>query len=136
MRRAVAQVYRGMWGREPQPPDHVVQQVLSTFHFQRIDLNRDGQDEVIATTAELPRTPNGNIFIFARRNGSWTIIGDFDGYGGYTVTDEFVGGYRTIRTKHADPPTFDSFHVATYIFRRDRYEASTPKERARDASRN
>jgi hypothetical protein len=137
VQRAVAEIYRGMWGRETNPPKRFVMEALSLFHFQRIDLNRDGQEEVIATTAELPNTPNGDIFVFKRGPRGWTTIGAFDGYGGYSVTDAFVGGYRTIRTKHADDPaTYASFHVATYTFRRDRYEASTAKERARDASRN
>lgn len=138
VRHAVAQVCRGMWGSEPEPPKSFVMDTLSMFRFQRVDLDGDGQEEVIATTARLPEVPNGDIFVFQRGKPGWETIGAFDGYGGYVVTDEIVNGYRTIRTRHLDDPSSPtvSSHPVTYIYRAGRFEASKAEERLRDASRN
>lgn len=133
MRTVVKQVCNGTWGREVEPPDWFVSDALDMFHFQRIDLDSDGVQEVITTTGG-PKS-DGDIFIFKREKDGWSIIGNFDGYGGYTVTNDIADGYRTIRTQHFDTPEFKTLRVVTYTFQGGRYQASTFRERVRDRSR-
>ena len=133
MRTVVQQVCKGLWGPETEPPDWFVSEVLPAFKFERIDLNNDGIQEVIATTGG--EKANGDIFIFQRKQGGWSIIGNFDGYGGYTVTNDAVHGYRTIRTQHFSIPDFKTLYLVIYTFQNGDYKASTFRERVRDRSR-
>jgi hypothetical protein len=132
LRTAVQQVYSGMWGPEIEPPDWFVSQMLDMFHFERVDLNSDGIHEVIAATGG-PES-NGDIFIFQEGNDGWTVIGSFDGHGGYTVIEDKVHGYNTIRTHQFNTPGFKTLRVVNYTFQRGRYQASKFIDRMRDRS--